>query len=89
MEEIGYSSPDSTTLMKIYDLPNSRWLNSMVQSKIILVAFKAARLALLIVKISLADYIISTIIVWVLISILEVQIQGRWTLLKSGGASSN
>ena len=34
----------------LYDLPNSRVLNSLVQSKITLVAFKAARLALLIFK---------------------------------------
>ena len=33
MEGIGYSSPEGTTLTKIYDLPNSRMLNSMVQSK--------------------------------------------------------
>ena len=50
MEGIGCSSPERTTLTKIYDLPNSRVLNSLVQSKITLVAFKAARLALLIFK---------------------------------------
>ena len=33
MEGIGYSSPERTTLTKIYDLPNSRMLNLMVQSK--------------------------------------------------------
>ena len=50
MEGIGYFSPDRTTLPKIYDIPNSRVLNSMVQSKSDLVAFKAARLSLLIFK---------------------------------------
>ena len=45
-----FFSADRTTSTKICDLPNSRMLNSMVQSKFNLVAFKAARLALLIFK---------------------------------------